>query len=55
MTDRLMQIAAFAVLAGFLGILMLHVPRLDLGSVIVITLGFVAWDFFGPSAPDDSG
>lgn len=52
MTDRLMQIAAFIVLAGFLGVLLLHVPRLDLGVVIVITLAAVAYDFFGPAAKD---
>jgi hypothetical protein len=44
--DRLLGFVAFAVLAAFLGILMWYVPRLDLGAVIVITLLFVAWDFF---------
>ena len=46
LSDRLMGFLAFAVLAGFLGILIWYVPRLDLGTVIVLTLLFVAWDFF---------
>lgn len=50
MPDRLMQIFAFAVLAGFLGVLLLHVPRLDLTVVILITLAAAAYDFF--VAPD---
>jgi hypothetical protein len=47
MTDRLMALFAFLVLAGFLGILVWYVPRVDLGAFVVITLLFVAYDFFG--------
>jgi hypothetical protein len=46
MTDRLMQIAAFLVVAGFLGIVVWHVPRLDLVAAISITLAGIAYDFF---------
>lgn len=38
MTDKLMAILAFAVLLCFLAILLWHVPRLDLGAVVLITL-----------------
>lgn len=37
--------AALLVLAGFLGILIWFVPRLDLGAVVAITLAMVAYDF----------
>jgi hypothetical protein len=47
MRDRLMQIFAFLVVAGFLGIVLVHVPRLDLGAAIGITLLGIAIDFFG--------
>ena len=49
MSDRLMQIAAFLTVGGFLGIVFYHVPRLDLGAAIVITLIGVGYDFFGSS------
>ncbi len=46
MTDRLMQIAAFLTVAGFVGIVLWHVPRLDLATVIAITLAGIVYDFF---------
>jgi hypothetical protein len=46
MTDRILSIFAFAVLCGFLGILIWFVPRLDLGIVILLTLLIVGYDFF---------
>ncbi len=46
MSDRIMAMLAFALLAGFLGILVWYVPRLDLGIVVAVTLALVAWDFF---------
>lgn len=46
MTDTLIKVLAFALLLGFLGILLIWVPRLDLGAVIVFTLLLVAVDFF---------
>ena len=46
MTDLVMRLLAFAVLAAFLGILVWHVPRLDLGAVVLVTLAFAGYDFF---------
>ena len=46
MTDKLLSLLAFGVLAGFLGILVWEVPRLDLGAVALITLLFAGYDFF---------
>ena len=46
MSDRLMQILALLVVSGFLGIVLLHVPRLDLAAVIAVTLLAVGYDFF---------
>lgn len=45
MIDRVVALLAFAVLAGFLGILLWNVPRLDLGAVIVVTLLLGGYDF----------
>jgi hypothetical protein len=45
-TDRLMRLAAFAALVGFLGILVYWVPRLDLGAVVLVTLALAAYDLF---------
>lgn len=46
MIYRLMAVLAFAVLAGFLGILLWYVPRLDLGIVIAVTLILAAVDVY---------
>jgi hypothetical protein len=51
MSDRLMAILAFAVLAVFVGILVWHVPRLDLGAVVLVTLAFAGYDFFLADSP----
>lgn len=48
--DRLMQICAFALLTGFLGILVYSVPRWDLGAVVLVTLAFAAWDILSTRA-----
>jgi hypothetical protein len=45
MTNRLMALFAFALLTAFLGILVWHVPRLDLAAVCLVTLSFAAYDF----------
>lgn len=45
-TDRMLAIAAFTVLFGFLGILVWFVPRLDLGMVVLITLVMTFYDLF---------
>jgi hypothetical protein len=41
-----MRLAAFAALAGFLGILVYWVPRIDLGAVALLTLALAAYDLF---------
>lgn len=46
MTDRILPVLAFLLLAGFLGILFIWVPRVDLGVIIGLTLLLVAIDFF---------
>lgn len=48
--DRLMQICAFALLTGFLAILVYTVPRWDLGAVVLVTLAFAAWDMISTKA-----
>lgn len=44
MTDRIMALLAYVVLAAFLVILVWHVPRLDLGGVVLLTLIFAGID-----------
>ncbi len=46
MIDKLMALLAFAVLLGFLGILVFYVPRWDLGFVVAATLLFAVYDLF---------
>lgn len=41
-----MALLALAMLIAFLGILILHVPRLDLIAVVGITLVLAAWDLY---------
>lgn len=43
--DRLMAFVAFAVLAGFLAILIIYVPSPDLIAVVALTVALVAVDF----------
>ncbi|MEX0956589.1 MAG: hypothetical protein WDZ83_15435 [Rhizobiaceae bacterium] len=54
MTDRIMALVAAATLAAFLGILVWKVPRVDLATVIAITLALAIWDFM-TSAGRNSG
>ena len=42
----LLYLLAFAVLCGFLGILVWHVPRWDLGLVVGVVVLFTAYDLF---------
>lgn len=42
--NKVMGLGAFAVLLGFLGILLWHVPRLDLIGVVSVTLLLAGWD-----------
>ncbi len=48
MTDQLMRAAAFAALVGFLGVLVVWVPRVDLTAVILVTLALAGYDLFRP-------
>lgn len=44
--DRLIAIFAFAVFAGFLGILTFEVMQWDLKAIILFTIALVAYDFW---------
>ena len=44
--NRLMALVAFAFFLGFLAILIWHVPRLDLGTVIAVTVLLAGYDLF---------
>lgn len=44
--NLILKLAAFLVLAVFLGVLVWKVPRFDLGAVIGITILLAARDFF---------
>ena len=46
LTDFIMSFLAFAVLTGFLGILVYFVPRADLAVAVSVTLALAGWDFF---------
>lgn len=46
MTARILALVALATLLGFLGILLVEVSQLDLGIILLITLGFAAWDLW---------
>ena len=51
MTRRLLPALALIVRAVFLGILVMKVPRWDLGLVVGITLALAAWDLIrGPDS-----
>ncbi|WP_166581521.1 hypothetical protein [Rubellimicrobium sp. CFH 75288] len=47
MTARLIGLLALLTLAGFLGILIWKLRRLDLGVLVGITLALALWDFVG--------
>lgn len=44
--NRGMALLAFAILVGFVGILLGFVPRWDLAIMTAITVGLAGWDFF---------
>ena len=50
--NRLLALLAFIAIAVFLLILAVEVPSPDLIVVIVLTLGFVAYDFFTSARKD---
>ena len=49
MSDLISKLLSFAALVIFLGILLWHVPRIDLAAVLLLSIGLAAWDFFAPS------
>lgn len=46
MQNKIIAAFALSVLLGFLGILLVLVPRFDLGFVILLTAGMAVYDFF---------
>ena len=42
--NKLLASFAFAVLVAFVGILLWHVPRLDLIAVVALTIALAGWD-----------
>lgn len=46
MINRLLAFFAFATLVGFLGILVLWVPRVDIAVIVGLTIVLVGIDFF---------
>jgi uncharacterized membrane protein YfcA len=46
MTDRLMALLVFVAVAGFLGVLIAKVPRLDLALILGATMLLLFYDFF---------
>lgn len=42
--NKFMAVFAFVVLVAFLSILVIHVPRVDLTVVILITVVLAGWD-----------
>ncbi len=53
MTERILTIAAFLTLLGFLGVLIYKVPRIDLGIVIGVTALMAFYDLFIHTRPFD--
>lgn len=51
--DRLMALVAFIAMLGFLGILVVGVQRIDLTIVAVLVIGFVAYDLYVSTAPEN--
>ncbi|MCZ4259695.1 hypothetical protein O4G76_02405 [Limimaricola sp. G21655-S1] len=49
MLNRIMTIVALVFFLGFLWILISHIPRLDLGGVLVVTVALVLWDVYTSS------
>lgn len=44
--NKLLAIAAFVTFVAFLGILVKHVPRMDLMSVVAFTVLLAGWDLY---------
>ncbi|WP_033066980.1 hypothetical protein [Thalassospira australica] len=43
---RIMALLSFAILVGFVGILLGYVPRWDLAIIIAVTVGLAGWDIW---------
>lgn len=44
--NNVLAILAFALMLAFLGILLWHVPRLDLTAVVALTVALAGWDLY---------
>ena len=44
--NNILALVAFAIFIGFLSILVIHVPRLDLMGVIAVTVVLAGWDLY---------
>ena len=53
MANRILPIFAFLVLVAFLAVLLVRVPRLDLGGVILVTLICAGLDVYRSVVKDD--
>lgn len=53
--QRVLTVLAFAVLCGFLGILVAWVPRLDLGAVVAVATLLAFYDLFVHRPPSERG
>jgi len=53
--DKLMALIAFAMMAGFVGILITYVPSPDLIAVVVLTVVLVAYDFYASTMKKNGG
>lgn len=51
LTERLMSVAAFALFVVFLGVLIVYVPRADLGVVLLVTILLCGYDLFFHKVP----
>jgi len=49
--NRLFALLAFLCLAGFFGILLFFIPRLDLGIAVLVGLGLAAYDLWTQLGP----
>ncbi|WP_435257637.1 hypothetical protein ACSBLW_16225 [Thioclava sp. FR2] len=42
--NNILAVIAFLIFCGFLAVLIIHVPRLDLIAVIAVTVALAGWD-----------
>ena len=53
--DKVMALAAFGILTGFVAILVIWVPSPDLIAVVALTVALVAYDFFTATSNKSGG